>query len=716
MMRAEKKVIRVLHVDDEPDFGETVAAFLRREDERFEIESATSAREGLDYLATSDFDCIVSDYDMPEKNGIEFLQDVREEHPDLPFILYTGKGSEDIASEAISAGVTDYIQKESGTSHYTVLANRVRTAVDRYSAQAKLADRERRLNLFFEQSPLGVIEWDESFEFVRQNGAAEEILGYPADELAGQSWEMIVPDSEGEAVGNVVSDLLDDTGGYHSINQNVRKDGERIVCEWHNRVVTDETGEVAAVFSQFQDITNREKRKRELEKYEAYLRGSTDIITVLDEDGTIQYQSPSVTRILGYESDELIGENGFELVHPEEREKAYETFQTILAGEKRHASVEVRLQTAGNEWHWLEIRGTNYLDNPDIEGIIVNSRDITARKEHEQALLETSGQLQALFEESPDMINVHDVDGNIIETNPRLCEETGYDETELVGMNVWDIDTTIEPDKVRTMWEEMEEGAQLRLEGEYQRKDDSTFPVEVHIRRHSIDDNIRFVVISRDISERKRREEQLEQFASVISHDLRNPLNVAQARLELAQEECNSEHLDTIEQSHTRIHALIEDLLTSAREGEQVGYTEEIRLATLVEDCWQTVETGDATLENGADLHLRADRSRLRQLLENLFRNGIKHAGREVTITVGEMPDGFYIEDDGPGIPESERGSVFDVGFSTAEKGTGFGLNIVEQIAEAHGWEISLTAAHSGGARFEITGVEIDHFGSVSDQ
>jgi CheY-like chemotaxis protein len=108
--------IHVLHVDDEPGFADMAADFLARLDDRFDVETATNANDAIDQLGENEYDCIVSDFEMPGKDGIEFLRAVREDYPDLPFILYTGKGSEAVASEAISAGVTDYLQKESGTS------------------------------------------------------------------------------------------------------------------------------------------------------------------------------------------------------------------------------------------------------------------------------------------------------------------------------------------------------------------------------------------------------------------------------------------------------------------------------------------------------------------------------------------------------------------------------------------------------------------------
>jgi len=209
-------------------------------------------------------------------------------------------------------------------------------------------------------------------------------------------------------------------------------------------------------------------------------------------------------------------------------------------------------------------------------------------------------------------------------------------------------------------------------------------------------------------SQIQRERDRLDEFASVVSHDLRNPLNTATGRAKLLAAECDSEHLPPIRRSLSRMESLVEDLLTLARDGVAVEELADVDLAALAEEAWTTTERADGTIDiDIAEFRFRADESRLRQLLENLFRNAAEHGGESVTVAVGALPDGagFYVEDDGPGIPESDRERVFEAGYTTSSDGTGFGLSIVGEIATAHDWNVTVTDGSDGGARFEVTGV-----------
>lgn len=255
------------------------------------------------------------------------------------------------------------------------------------------------------------------------------------------------------------------------------------------------------------------------------------------------------------------------------------------------------------------------------------------------------------------------------------------------------------------------------------------------------------LVVLQDITERVRRErrlrqqnEQLEEFASVVSHDLRNPLNVISARSQLARETGELEHFEALDRAADRMDRLIDDLLQLARQGQTVDETERVSLREVADDAWSLVNAPGADIQVEGDMFVEADRDRLQQAFENLFRNAVDHVGTDVSLIVEPLEydaevgvasgstdtdgssdedadrsrAGFAVEDDGPGIPAEERDSVFDYGHTTDEDGTGFGLAIVKEIVEAHGWEIravdgELASTHGqdeyGGARFEVTGV-----------
>jgi len=169
-------------------------------------------------------------------------------------------------------------------------------------------------------------------------------------------------------------------------------------------------------------------------------------------------------------------------------------------------------------------------------------------------------------------------------------------------------------------------------------------------------------------------------------------------------EDCDSDRLELVDRAHSRMETLVATLLTFARDGTTPIDSVPLSIAELCMDCWENVDTQDATVEIIADRSILANETRMKQLFENLFRNAIEHGGK--TVTVGTVDEGFYVSDNGPGIPVETRDYVFTGGYSTTTEGTGLGLQIVKQIVETHAWEICITDGSSGGARFVITGVD----------
>jgi signal transduction histidine kinase len=212
--------------------------------------------------------------------------------------------------------------------------------------------------------------------------------------------------------------------------------------------------------------------------------------------------------------------------------------------------------------------------------------------------------------------------------------------------------------------------------------------------------------VERREQELARQNRRLEEFADVIGHDLRNPLSVAEGRLELGLETGDREEFERVGDALDRIGALVDGLLSLAKEGRAVGETTTVDVATVAERAWESVDTDGATLETTPTPGVAADADRLRQLLENLFRNSVEHAATDptsLTVSVGPLADGqgFHVADDGTGIPDALGESAFEHGVSGAN-GTGLGLAIVRTIAEAHGWTVDMETGPDSGARFEF--------------
>ena len=207
--------------------------------------------------------------------------------------------------------------------------------------------------------------------------------------------------------------------------------------------------------------------------------------------------------------------------------------------------------------------------------------------------------------------------------------------------------------------------------------------------------------------ELERERNRLDTFTSTVTHDLRNPLTVARGRLDLLAADDDSEHIDPIDRSLTRMEQLIDELTELARAGRTVGETAVVNVDDVAHESWEMTETRGAVLRCEIDATIEADRTRLAALFENLFHNAVDH-GEADTVTVGALPDerGFFVSDDGSGLSDDDGDRIFARGYSTRPRGTGYGLSIVREIVEAHGWEITATHGDTGGARFEIRGVE----------
>jgi PAS domain S-box-containing protein len=372
--------IRVLHVDDDQEFASLAAASLEAEEETLAVESEPDAEWALQRLDGGEFDCVVSDYEMPQMSGLEFLRAVRELDDTMPVIFFTGHGSEEVASEAISAGVTDYIQKR-GYEQYTLLANRIVNYVERRRAE------EERLRGYeaIERAREGISILDESGRFVYTNEAFASLVGYDREELLGSHWERLYREEDRQQVYDEQLPAAAD-GGWTGQTVYQRKDGDLVLAN-HSLSYTED-GELISVA---QDITDDERRRKELleaKRFESLVTAVTEYaVFMLDTDGDIVTWNEGAEAIEGYTEREALGEHVSLFYTPED--VAAGVPERLLDEALESGDVEEegwRVRRDGQRF-WAHVVVTPVFDDDGThQGFAFVTRDMTERRARENEL------------------------------------------------------------------------------------------------------------------------------------------------------------------------------------------------------------------------------------------------------------------------------------------------------------------------------------------
>lgn len=395
-----------------------------------------TADDALDRLDDESVDCIVSAHDLPASTGIELLEQVRERAPELPFVLFAADGSGALASDAIAAGTTDYVEHQQTADQTAILTNRIENAVEQFRAHRYAAEQERISSVIREINRA----------LIRAESAAEV---------------------------------------------------EQAVCEVMSGADQYLTACIAGVDPETMRIEPRTWGGAD----EGYFE-RLDMVVAEDAPGR---HAPGGRA---YHDREIAVSQDIP------RDSRYEKWRPDATDRGFRALAVVPLEYDTTRYGLLAI----FADRPhafddDERQLLSDLGDDVAHELHTQQLQsdlqQTTARLTALFAQSPDMIDIHDADGNITDHNPLFRERTGYDEATLANMKVWDLDQAIDAEEARSLWNRMDEGDTHRLEGEYRRADGSTFPVEAHIRRITLGGEDRFVVISHDITDRRRRQVEL---------------------------------------------------------------------------------------------------------------------------------------------------------------------------------------------------------------
>jgi PAS domain S-box-containing protein len=506
---SEKKLIRVLHVDDELGLLMVAKQCLELQG-LFHVDTAGSVEEAFNKLKEKEYDSIVSDYQMPVKDGLEFLEMLRKSGNNIPFIMFTGKGREEITIKALNLGASRYLNKTGDPETvYCELGHAIRQITEQRTLETALSSLKEDYELLFKSTVDGIMISGPDGRLVLANLAAAKILGYsnPSDLIGSRAVELYV---NPESRASLLQELAEKSYVKDHELTWKKKDGSTIEISISAIVQKDEKGNLLRVEGIIRDISERKRSERLLreseEKYRELAESISDLFFAFDKDLRYTYWNKASEKLTGIKAKNAIGKSLTE-VFPDVKGTKVEEFYRSVIKTKQHQTLinEYRL---GDKCFVFEIDAY-----PSKNGICVFTKDITERKKSECELFDKQTRLQSVFDTSPSAILVIDLNGRIVDYNERAQEIFGYSsKSESVGRSA--LEPIAEEDRQRAM-ENMEEtlkqGLMRNIKYTIVAKDGSKHALSVtaSLLRDVSGNPTGFVSAIEDITGRKKSDESL---------------------------------------------------------------------------------------------------------------------------------------------------------------------------------------------------------------
>jgi PAS domain S-box-containing protein len=717
----ELMAVRILLIDDEPALLEIAKTFLQRE-KGYKVDVSLSAEEALDILKRDRFDVIISDYYMPGMNGIELLKKLKSAGDTTPYILFTGRGTEDVAIDALNNGASFYLKKGGDPkSQFVELVNMIETSAGQARAKELLRTSEEKYRRLVELAQEGIWVIDPNAITTYVNPRMAEMLGYTTEEMMGRPIFAFM-DERGKEVAQTELDRR-----KHGVNEAhdaefLRKDGQRVYAILQTASMMDEAGNFSGGIAVLTDITARRLAEHQANERMKELSAFYSLAEMTEREGiTIDQLCRELADILpkSWQYPEIsccrvvIGANEF-------RTENFSESPWMLS-----APVRVNRSVAGRiDVGYLE-KMPESDEGPFMkeERLLINAiaerlGRIAERKKAELNL--TSA--MTMLKEAQHLAHIGTwdwlVEGDVVTWSEELYNINGRDSS-LPAPSFAEQSRLFTP----TSWERLSSavkgalttGEPYNLELELVRSDGSIRWTNGigGVRRDEKGKVIGLHGILQDITERRRAEEALRQankklnlLGSVTRHDAINQLSVVFAWLEIAKEvaardEPVHEHLARVGEAAKMIRRQLE--FTADYQEIGVKRPEWMDLADAVNRGVEGLGKGKMSLNiDVAGVQVFAD-SMLEKVFHNLVENALRHGekAKSISISARETKEGMTIvcEDDGVGIPAGDKEKVFLRGFG---KNTGFGLYMVREVLDMTGIRVRETGVPGKGARFEL--------------
>jgi PAS domain S-box-containing protein len=552
--------LRVLFVDDEPAICDVSRIFLERQGD-MEVVPIRSAAEAAAALAEQSFDAIVCDYQLREVDGITFLKKIRSEGNDIPFIVFTGRGREEIAIEALNSGADFYLQKGGDPkSQFAELAHFIRRASSQREAERRLLESERKYRHVVEDQTEFISRFLPDGTHVFVNEAYLRYFGKSREEMLGKAFRPEIHPEDRERVAAFFASLTPEHPVDFVEHRIIMPDGSVRWQRWSDRAIFDEKGQVIEYQSVGRDVTDRQDAVEALERSErrlhAIVRGSPIATFVIDQHHRVISWNHALEVHSGISAEEMVGTTDhWRAFYDQKRPCMADLLVDGTVDEITHwyaskwarsGLVENAFEATdffprmGREGKWISFTAAPILDDKGtVIGAIETLADITPRKKAEERLLESERRFRELADLLPLVVFETDAEGILTYVNRRAYETFGYTKEEFRGgLSIFEIVQEADRERARSSFATIREGAHPeREEFIAVRGNGSTFPFTVYLSRiqHGEEfQGLRGVVI--DVSEQKmmqeierRAFEQIEKNInqlSILNDHIRNPLAV----------------------------------------------------------------------------------------------------------------------------------------------------------------------------------------------